>query len=104
MISKILIALFIGIIIGALVNTHKHLNNAKHKNKNTNKNQEIDQDLQNLAYMDDLLTSQKEKNKKIKTENKSSNYCPFCNNPYYECKCSHSGENHEKISQRFIDD
>ena len=77
--------------------------NNKSKFKQTNNKEEVDQDLQDLAYMDDLLNL---KNKKDinNIQNNSSRKCPFCNNPYYECTCEHSGENKEKISQRFIDE
>jgi len=96
MIEVILTIIFISAIVGCF--TKKHKGNSKNSTKFSS-----NQDLQNLAYMDDLLSSQKKKNKQTKKDNPSGDKCPFCNNPYYECNCSHSGENKEKISQRFMD-
>jgi len=75
------------------------------KNRTTKKShsEKVDQDLQDLAYMDDLLNSKKQKKNNDDSQNVSPK-CPFCNNPYYECTCEHSGENKEKISQRFLDE
>ena len=74
----------------------------KGKNKAVGEEEKVDQDLQDLAMMDDLLQSKQKS--QAKKQQQSSNKCAFCNNPYHECTCEHSAENKEKISQLFLDE